>query len=238
MKLENAWPEYLEEAKKNRIPVFIPVGTMEYHSAHMPLGTDTQVAYHFLERLEQKHDIIIAPPVWYGCSSYAVKGPEGNSIDMDGMVLNSFMYNIYLSMLRSGFRRIYTVLAHQTEDFNPTETACLDASRRAIFKYLEEERGMGWWGGNEAHQRYDAEDTANNPWNWIRVCPLYPPRDPDEDHAGVQETSILWALRPDLIHEDKIGTSDDWFAQSAVNATPEAGEANIDKILAYWDEVL
>ncbi len=233
MRLENAWPEYLEEAKKKNTPVFIPVGTMEYHSAHLPLGTDTQVAYHILERIEQKHEIIIAPPVWYGCSSYAVKGPDGNSIDMDGTVLNSFMYNIYMSLLRSGFRRIYTVLTHQTEDFNPTETACLDASRRAFFKYMEESRGMCWWGDNETHKRFEGVPSPS-----ITVCPMYPPRDPDEDHAGVQETSILWALRPDLIRTEKIGTSDDWFAETAVNATPEAGEANVQKILDYWDKIL
>ena len=50
MRLENAYPEQLEEAKKKNIPLIIPVGTIEYHSMHMPLGTDTQVAYHMLER--------------------------------------------------------------------------------------------------------------------------------------------------------------------------------------------
>ena len=61
MRLENAYPEQLEEAKKKNIPLFIPVGTIEYHSAHLPLGTDTQVAFHTLERLEKTRDIIIAP---------------------------------------------------------------------------------------------------------------------------------------------------------------------------------
>ena len=163
MRLENAYPEQLEEAKKKNIPLFIPVGTIEYHSAHLPLGTDTQVAFHTLERLEKTRDIIIAPPVWYGPSSYAVRGPEGNSVDMDGTVLNATMYNIYMSLLKSGFRRIYTVIAHQTEDFNPTETACLDASRRVIFKFLEETRGIGWWGDSKMQSFYSTLDSEDNP---------------------------------------------------------------------------
>nr|MBQ4318859.1 creatininase family protein [Clostridia bacterium] len=111
MRLENLYPDIIEDAIKRNVPLFIPVGTMEYHSAHMPLGTDTQVAYHILEELEKRREIIIAPPVWYGCASYAVKGPEGYSIDMDGKVLNDTMYNIYMSLLKSGYRRVITVLA-------------------------------------------------------------------------------------------------------------------------------
>ncbi|MBE6567438.1 MAG: creatininase family protein [Ruminococcaceae bacterium] len=238
MRLENAYPEQLEEAKRKNIPIFIPVGTIEYHSAHLPLGTDTQVAFHTLERLEKTREIIIAPPVWYGPSSYAVRGPEGNSVDMDGTVLNATMYNIYMSLLKSGFRRIYTVIAHQTEDFNPTETACLDASRRVIFKFLEETRGIGWWGDRKMQSFYGTLDSEDNPWNYIRVCPIYPPRDMKGDHAGKYETSMLWALRPDLVREDKIGMSDDWFTETAKDASLALGEEMIGQIIAYWESIV
>lgn len=238
MKLENCYPDYLEDAKKRNVPLFIPVGTIEYHSAHLPLGTDTQVAYHVCERIAERHEIIIAPPVWYGPASYAVKGPEGNSIDMDGKVLNDTMYNIYMSLLKSGFRRIYTVIAHQTEDFNPTETACLDASRRVIFKFLEDTRGIGWWGNREMKDFYDTMDSSDNPWNWIRVSSIDPPRELPGDHAGEYETSMMMALRPDLVRSDKIGAIDDWFTETAVKACPETGEAQLKTILEYWDNIL
>jgi len=246
MNLKNLYPDILDQAKKDRVPIFIPVGTIEYHSAHLPLGTDAFVAFHFLERLEahraaQGKDIIIAPPVWYGCASYAVKGPEGYSVDMDGTVLNQTMYHIYMSMLKSGLRNIYTVIAHQTEDFNPTETACLDASRRVIFKYLEETRGIGWWGDNQSREFYNTMDSKDNPWNWLRVTSLKPRSQPEVlpgDHAGAIETSMIWALRPELVRQDRIGTSADWFTETAVNASPEQGEARVRKLLELWDRVL
>ncbi|MBR6747901.1 MAG: creatininase family protein [Clostridia bacterium] len=246
MRLENLYPDVLDEAMKNHVPIFIPVGTIEYHSAHLPLGTDAFVAIHFLERLEKHRaemgrDIIIAPPVWYGCASYAVRGPEGYSVDMDGMVLNQTMYNIYMSMLKSGLRNIYTIIAHQTEDFNPTETACLDASRRVIFKYLEDTRGIGWWGDNKSREFYNTMDSKDNPWNWLRVSSLRPRSASvvlPGDHAGKVETSMIWALRPELVREDKIGTSEDWFTETAAEGSAELGEERIRTLLECWDAVL
>ena len=238
MKLENSYPDYLEDAKKRNVPLFIPVGTIEYHSMHLPLGTDTQVVYHVCELIEKRHEIIIAPPVWYGCSSYAVRGPEGNSIDMDGKVLNDTVYNIYMSLLKSGFRNIYTVIAHQTEAPNPTETACLDASRRVIFKFLEQTRGIGWWGDNKSREFYNTMDSADNPWNWIHVMPIHRRPGFEGDHAGEHESSMLWSLRPDLVRQDKIGASDDWFAETAVHASREKGDKVVNDMLIYWDGIL
>ena len=239
MKLENCYPDIIEDAIKNKTPLFLPVGTIEYHSAHMPLGTDTQTAYYFLEELEKRRDIIIAPPVWYGCASYAVKGPEGGSVDMDGKVLNDFMYNIYMSLLKTGFRNIIVIVAHQIEEINPTEAACIDAARRAIFKFLEETRGIGWWGDNKMKDFYGTLDSDDNPWNWIRVRPMHF-RNPEiaGDHAGEWETSWLWALKPELIRKDKIGTSDDWFVETAKDASKEKGRGVINRLHELWDEFL
>ena len=38
------YPKELKEAKTERCPVIIPVGTMEYHSTHCPYGCNTLVA--------------------------------------------------------------------------------------------------------------------------------------------------------------------------------------------------
>lgn len=239
MKLELSYPDILEKAKEERIPLFIPVGTIEYHSLHIPLGCDGLVAYGFLEKLAEKKDIIIAPPVWYGPASYAVRGPEGYSIDMDGKVFNDTMYNIYMSLLKSGWRNIYTVIAHQTETFNPTETACLDASRRVLFKYLEENRGIGWWGSEKSREFYNTLDNNDNPWNWIKVYPLtLRSKDYPGDHAGVYETSYLWDLYPGTIRPNQIGKSTDWFTETAKDASKELGEKYIKNLLEDWCKII
>jgi len=230
MRLEKMYPDMLDEARKKSIPVFIPVGVMEYHCNHLPLGTDTQTPLYLLERLEQERDIIIAPPVWYGCASYAVKGPEGYSIDMDGEVLNKMMYNIYLSMLRSGFRRVFTVLYHQTEDFNPMELACRKAARKLVFEFLDQTKGYGWWGKNENKEFYQQMSAEDNPWNWIQVMGAGRNLTPKAlakwgggDHAGRCECSMLEYLWPGTIKLDRLPETDDWFAQDSINMSHELG---------------
>ena len=58
------------------------------------------------------------------------------------------------------------------------------------------------------------------------------------DHAGKYETSMLWALRPDLVRTEKIGTSDDWFTETAKEASLALGEEMIGEIVRYWETVV
>lgn len=239
MRMELCFPAELDKARDLNYPLFIPVGVMEYHSNHLVIGTDTLVVYKFIKLLEKHCDIVIAPPVWYGPASYAVRGPEGYSIDMDTDVFGQTMYNIYISLLYSGWRNIYTMITHQTEAFNPTETACLNASRKALFKYLEDTRGIGWWGvpKNEGFESTLTE--KENPWNWIKVMPMKPRNGEFKgDHAGKYETSYVWALLPEAVNPDRISASSDWFAKSAADASLELGNSIVEKLLEYWLKVL
>ncbi|HUZ20400.1 MAG TPA: mycofactocin biosynthesis peptidyl-dipeptidase MftE [Acidimicrobiales bacterium] len=47
----------------------VPVGSVEQHGPHLPLGTDTVVACALVDRLAAaRADVVCAPPVWYGAS--------------------------------------------------------------------------------------------------------------------------------------------------------------------------
>lgn len=236
MRLEHAVPEELEKARAANTPLIIPVGVIEYHSSHLPMGTDALVAYEFAKRLARETEVIIAPPVWYGPASYAVQGPEKFTIDMDGRVFYDTMYQIFTALLKANWHHVYVMIAHQTEDFNPTETACLHASRTALFKHLEETRGIGWWGKAESKTFYQTLSAADNPWNWIKIYPLtLRHKEFTGDHAGRIETSMMMALCPDLVRKEKIGQENgDWFTETAVEATTEIGEERIRALLDLW----
>jgi creatinine amidohydrolase/Fe(II)-dependent formamide hydrolase-like protein len=176
---------------------------------------------------------MILPPIYYGVSSYAVGGPEKNTINMDVDVFESYIYNILKSLFKSGFRRNICILVfHQGEDFLPTALACMKAAKKLTFEYLEETDGYGWWGKNDNAEFYENLKGEDNPWNWVRVFNgASSPEKYPGDHAGRYECGLLEALFPGSIKLERLEGCDDWFAQSAREMTVAQGHETKKKIL-------
>ena len=232
MQLELGLPRELEDKKARRVPLVIPVGTIEYHGPHCSLGCDTQIAIGLLERLAADKEMVIAPPVWYGVASYAVAGPEKNTIHVDVDVFENYIASILQSLLAGGWRNIYLVVHHQyeQESLMPMTLACMKAGKKVTMAYLEKERGLAWWGDNKNAAYYEQLDQADNPFNWVTVLPCMSTAAQDAtgyDHAGEFECSILAALLPEAVQLDRLDESDEWYIQSAKNANVELGEKMI-----------
>lgn len=237
IRMEFTYPKELEKAKAERWPVLIPIGTMEYHSSICPYGCDSLVAMGLIDKVAEKVDCVVMPPVWYGVASYAVAGPEKGSIHVDCDTFEQNIYCILKSLLYSGFNRnIYLVICHQTEDFNPMELACRKAARKLIFEYLDDTKGYGWWGKNENKEFYSQMSAEDNPWNWIQVIgagrnlvPNATAKWGGGDHAGRCECSMLEYLWPGTIKLDRLPETDDWFAQDSINMSHEQGQERSDE---------
>lgn len=228
MKLEQARFHDLESAKERRIPLVLPVGTMEYHGPHCSLGCDTQIAMGLMDRLAEEKEIVIAPPVWYGVASYAVAGPEKNTVHIDVDVFEAYMTSILNAWLQGGWRNIYVVIHHQYEQENlmPMTLACMKAAKKCLMAYLEETRGTAWWGDNRNADYYADLDENDQPLNWITVLPCMSKAAQNAtgyDHAGKWECSLLSALYPECVDRSRVRDSDEWFIQDAVESSPEIG---------------
>jgi creatinine amidohydrolase/Fe(II)-dependent formamide hydrolase-like protein len=228
MKLELGLPRELGDAKQRRVPLILPVGTIEYHGPHCSLGCDTQIVVGLLEQLEREMEIIIAPPVWYGVASYAVAGPEQNTVHVDADIFENYIYTILKSWLYGGWRNIYLVIHHQYENETllPMTLACMKAAKKLTFEYLEETRGRAWWGDNKNAAFYSELEKSDSPWNWITVLPCMSKAAQNAtgyDHAGKWECSLLGALCPEAVQLERIADSDAWFIQSAAEANHETG---------------
>ncbi|NLA83559.1 MAG: creatininase family protein [Clostridiales bacterium] len=229
MKLEYIFQKNIEKAKKEKWPLVIPVGTMEYHGPHCAFGCDTLIAYGLLERLAKEKDIIIAPPIWYSPSSYAVAGPEKGTVHVPADAFEQYVYYTLKSFLYGGWTNIYILIHHQYEQETPMPMtlSCMKAAKKLIFEYLEETRGNGWWGSNTNKEYYEQLDASDNPFNWITVLPCMSKEVQNAtgyDHAGKWECSILSALYPETVARDYIKESDEWFIQDAVEYSSEIGE--------------
>ncbi len=228
MKLEYMMSRDVEEAKKEKTPLVIPVGTIEYHGPHCSLGCDTQISDGLLNELEKRKKIIVAPPIWYGVSSFAVGGPENGTISVDVDVFESYVYQILKSLLYGGFKNIYLLIHHQFEEENlmPMTLACMKAGKKLIFEYLEETRGRGWWGSNDFATYYENLEDEDCPWSWITVLPTMSAqvqKATGYDHAGKYESSILKALYPEAVKTERLPESDAWFIKSAEECSVELG---------------
>ncbi len=228
MKLELGFPKELEDAKGRRVPLVIPVGTIEYHGPHCALGCDTQITTGLLDKLEEKMELVIAPPIWYGVASYAVAGPAKNTVNIDVDIFEEYIYCILKSFLLGGWRNIVLLIHHQyeQESLKPMTLACMKATQKLIFEHMEETRGYGWWGNNENKSYYEGLDESDNPFNWIRVLPCMSTQvqnDTGYDHAGKWECSLLSALCPEAVRLERLGDSDEWFIESAAEASPDIG---------------
>ena len=233
--METSYPKEVEKAKKERWPVILPVGTMEYHSTHCPYGCDTLVSVGIAEELAKRTDCLVLPAVWYGVASYAVGGPEKNTINVNCDTFEKYIYDILKSLFKSGFKRnICILIFHQTEEFLPTALACMKAAKKLTFEYLEETEGYGWWGDNKYADFYENLAAEDSPWNWIRVFNgvCYPEEyEYPGDHAGKYECAMLESLFPGSIKLERLDETSDWFAQNAREMSVEEGDEMVEKVV-------
>ena len=59
-------PYQVREAIDANVPVVLPLGVVEYHAEHLPLGVDFFSCINAIERLEKRHpEIVVLPPFYY-----------------------------------------------------------------------------------------------------------------------------------------------------------------------------
>ena len=230
-KMEKSYPREAERAKKEGLPILLPIGTMEYHSTHCPYGCDTLVAQGVCERVAEKVEAMLLPPVWYGVASYAVGGPDKNTLNVDCDTMENYVYCILKSLFDSGYKKnIFIVIAHQTEDYMPMTLACMKAAKKLIMADMEQTGGYGWWGKRENKDFYENLSEKDSPWNRIRVVRIPYTKNSKGlgDHAGIYECSMLEALYPNSIKLERLNEANDWFAETAKDMSVALGEEMVE----------
>jgi creatinine amidohydrolase/Fe(II)-dependent formamide hydrolase-like protein len=243
MRFDLMRPEAIRDAVARNLPVILPLGVMEYHGEHLPVGMDMLAVTRALDRLEAMAEVVILPAFAYGAASHAVAGPEGTgTLDLPSQVLTGLAEALFSALLRTGFRNIHAVIHHQTEDFGqgmPTDLAFRLGARQAIMAAVEAERGEGWWGAEAMRHYYDGGGV--DPFRWIRVHPLLPLGSSDLypfDHAGEGETGLMLALAPETVDMGKGAENRSWYTETAARATTARGEEGVALILDHLRRVI
>src|SRR5260370_21822318 len=94
--------------------VLIPIGSLEQHGPHLPLGTDTITALEVSKRAAELADVPYAPPLWAGYSPQHLREPGTGTgtITLRASTLNDVLYAIARSLLHAGGNQLIFVHGH------------------------------------------------------------------------------------------------------------------------------
>jgi creatinine amidohydrolase len=190
--LEHMTWRQAQSALDEQRALIIPIGTIEQHGPHLPLGSDAVVAFELARRAARRHGAVVAPAMYYAARSSPRSGGGGRSFPgstgVTGQTLISVVRDVTAEFFRTGFRRVAYLNGHYensslvyealTEAIEPCQQTC-----KAIM--------VNWW---EQIQSQDIGKIFGGDFpGW------------EAEHAGVAETSLMEELRPDLVRTELKG---------------------------------
>ena len=232
--------QFKEAVKKSSETVIIPMGVLEKHGPHMPLGTDVYTARDIALRAAEKEYAVVFPWYYFGQINEARQQP--GTIAYSPELIWRMLQETLDELCRNGFKKIILINIH--------------GGNAAFLEYftmaqLSEKRDytLYWY-----KQSYDKEvlRKAND-------LTMY---DPINQHAGNRETSMVKSIVPDLVHPeladtqsgedlarlkhlDNVYTSIWWYARfpnhyagDGSKANAEAGKLIMDSLVEQFAEVI
>lgn len=163
------FPDELE-AEISCAPVaYFPLGTLEFHGPHLPVGNDALKAQAILERVCDRTGGVILPALFWGIGGGHKDYPA--SIIIRDAILGPLLDDILEGLVRNGFRVIVFLTGHYPGEQTSAVKEAADRLRRSHPE-------IRIW----ALAEYEAF-----------------PDEFRGDHAAKWETSILQYLRPELV---------------------------------------
>ncbi|MGI8870396.1 MAG: creatininase family protein [Mycobacteriales bacterium] len=160
-------------ANADGLVAMVPIGSVEQHSDHLPLGTDAIAATAVATAVERDRpaEVLLCPTVWYGASDHHLGYPGTVTVGTEALV--DVLVGVCVSLrASSGVKNVLVVNGHGG---NRTAMA-LTAERVARNRAAPRMWGLCYWDAMNAELARTGEDPVT-----VR-------------HACAVETSILLAL--------------------------------------------
>ena len=186
-------PEFSNWLDNERATVLVPVGALEQHGPHLPMGTDSLLATAVSLGAAERTGAKVAQTLNYGYKSQQKSGGGNHlrgtlSLDADNLI--GITRDITRSFLQQGVRNLVFVNGHYEN-----------------YQFLYE-------GVDLALRDLGLSDPAGpsvlllSYWDYVSestLATVYPQGFPgwDIEHGGVLETSLMLHLHPELVHLDE-----------------------------------
>jgi creatinine amidohydrolase len=193
------FPEVKRLAESGRVLVILPVGVVEEHGAHLPLGMDFYAAEAYASaaapHLEEKgYQVVVAPTINYGVARAAIGFP--GTLSLEPETLRSMVVEIGRSLARHGLKRLVILNGHR--DLHHMKA--LDEARKIL---VQEDTAQVLCAG------FASDQTITEACHREGVKHLYrSPRPDREGHGGESETSVALYSFPELVKREILTTLD------------------------------
>jgi creatinine amidohydrolase len=195
MMSEISWDEYERRIVEEDAIVLLPVGAVEQHGYHLPLGTDWMMAIYMARRAAENVGGIVAAPICYGYRSQVRTGGGAHRMgtaNLDGTTIISIVKDVLKELARHGARKIAVIDGHFENRFYLDE-ACHLAVR---------ELGYGGVADAKILKMIYAERIKPETIDAIYAGTQFPGL--DLEHAGILETAMMLYCYPELVQRAKI----------------------------------
>lgn len=175
--------ELREQARRNAI-VIVPVASMEQHGPHLPVEVDATLGEAVAARTAGKvlangQPILVLPVLWTGLSEHHMS--FGGTITLEHAAFASLVEGVVRSIHRNGFRRIVLLNAHGGNE-NALRSIVDDLSPKLGVPIVQ----LTYWQA-AAFAIAKVLETQGG-----------------LQHACEAETSMMLAVRPELVATDRI----------------------------------
>lgn len=201
-------PGQLEEALRTFPAVYVPLGLIEWHGRHLPLGNDALKAHAILVEAARRFGGVVYPPVFFPSAKY-VRGSEELAPNEDPWKID-MLTSLFQQIKALGVRVILGVSGHNV----PQQIAWVD---RALAPVIADgaATGLGLWEMSLSHCAESDSDHAAK-WETSNMMHLYPST---VDLAALGEGP----LAPDMAPPDGIGGLD-----PRIHASAQVGRRNVE----------
>ena len=221
--------------------VVLPTAAIEQHGPHLPVCTDSllceTVAQRAAEQASAQISVLVTPILYYGNSHHHF--PFAGVLSLTSRTFMTAVTEILEGLIKSGFRKLVILNGHggNTE---PNSVVGLDFVHR-----------LGQPGSIATAAYWDIARPALNDKGLI-------PGERVPGHAGLFETAMVMAIRPDLVNQTGLGQVEDrtqaatglmadlagatththggWasgpgYTDNPAAATPEVGQAMLEVVV-------
>ncbi len=175
------YPEVKQRIAAGHDLAVLPLGAMEQHGPHGPLGTDAYIAYVIAQGVAEKTGAFLLPPQWFGVSRHHMS--FAGSLTIKPAVLAELVEDVLESLIHHGIKKILVLNGHGG---NTASISSAFSEVRGRHPEVFMAQSAVWLALNEEYDGLPAELKQENFRTMV-------------GHGGLLETSIVMAVEEDSV---------------------------------------